>query len=452
MSSATHLARQLALGTALVLIVAACARIEENPTMPVTARQSNRSPYSTQDVSPGASTFDELMLGLTASAPGFAGLYVDTTGQMVVLSVASSDPLQSEDAVREWFAQTRRDLPVSVRRQQAERSFAQLFNTRRTLNPFAQSGVNYVDIDEKLNRVVIGVDAPRDSVAMLAHASRQGVAASEIVVRIMRRPIPSTELWDYIRPLQGGIAITTRDGFGNFVGSSIGVIARFPGDGSRYAVTCSHCTPQLFGMPNPSELFQPDWTLPDSLVGVEAVDPSPSFGPPNCDPYTVCRQSDAALFYLYNSSNPFTIAHTTWVSVTPGAKGSTTLATPSFDVTGVVPYSNLLVGQGLNHVGRTTGWSAGSITNTCVDRNESGVVVRCNMIMQATAGQGDSGSPVFQWYGGSTGWSANAAGIVWACESIDWVDNLGRAICSRFAFSPWQQVVRDLGLNLVPNP
>jgi hypothetical protein len=57
-----------------------------------------------------------------------------------------------------------------------------------------------------------------------------------------------------------------------------------------------------------------------------------------------------------------------------------------------------VVGNVVNKVGRTTGWSQGSVTNTCVNTNVSGTNITqiCQNFVSATVGSGDSGSPVFQ--------------------------------------------------------
>ena len=67
----------------------------------------------------------------------------------------------------------------------------------------------------------------------------------------------------------------------------------------------------------------------------------------------------------------------------------------SFTITGE---GGAAVGQTVNKVGRTTGWTQGLVTNTCVNTGVSGsnIVQLCQTFVSAGVGGGDSGSPVFR--------------------------------------------------------
>jgi hypothetical protein len=90
-------------------------------------------------------------------------------------------------------------------------------------------------------------------------------------------------------------------------------------------------------------------------------------------------------------------------------------------------------GQTVNKVGRTTGWSQGRVTNTCVDTNLSGTSITelCQNFVTATVGSGDSGSPVFVIGGGT---NVTLVGILW-----------GGSGSSTFVYSPITNVEQELG-------
>jgi hypothetical protein len=79
------------------------------------------------------------------------------------------------------------------------------------------------------------------------------------------------------------------------------------------------------------------------------------------------------------------------------------------------------VGTVVNKVGRTTGWSQGQVTRTCVNTGVTGstVYLFCQNWVKATVDHGDSGSPVF--------------------------DNSNRFLGLDFIYSPVAQIEQELG-------
>ena len=111
----------------------------------------------------------------------------------------------------------------------------------------------------------------------------------------------------------------------------------------------------------------------------------------------------------------------------------------SITVTGsakIVAEGSAGVGATVNKVGRTTGWTQGKVSNTCVNTGVSGtnIVQLCQTWVtakKAIVGGGDSGSAV--WSG--TPASATLVGLLWGGSTN------GRT----FIFSPWDQVEDELG-------
>lgn len=100
-----------------------------------------------------------------------------------------------------------------------------------------------------------------------------------------------------------------------------------------------------------------------------------------------------------------------------------------------------MYGTALSKVGQASGWTGGTILNTCIDSYgypATSNIIRCQYIFSAISRSGDSGSPVFQ-YQSSTG-KAWLAGIVW----------LGGGTSS--VFSPISGIKTDLGALTVSSP
>jgi hypothetical protein len=94
------------------------------------------------------------------------------------------------------------------------------------------------------------------------------------------------------------------------------------------------------------------------------------------------------------------------------------------------------VGDSVNKVGRTTGWTRGKVTATCVNTGVSGtkIVQLCQTWVQhsktAIVGPGDSGSSVWTQSGG-----VKLLGLLWGGST----DN------KTFIFSPIGQIEEELG-------
>jgi hypothetical protein len=101
--------------------------------------------------------------------------------------------------------------------------------------------------------------------------------------------------------------------------------------------------------------------------------------------------------------------------------------------------TNFAIGTQVNKIGRTTGWTQGNVTNTCVTTNVSGsnITQLCQTFVQnpngaVVVGGGDSGSNVFRITDGN---NVQLVGILWG----------GNSSGTQFVFSPLQQVQRELG-------
>jgi hypothetical protein len=221
-----------------------------------------------------------------------------------------------------------------------------------------------------------------------------------------------------VRPLVGGLQIR----FSGFL-CTLGFSAN---DGF---VVNSHCTDNESTLDN-TLYYQPLNQVAGEFIGTEILDP-PFFTSNQdaaCPRNRKCRWSDAAFARLAGG-----------VTATLGALARTTGANNgSLEIAGTFSISTEAAtsdGDRVNKVGRTTGWTQGTVTNTCVHTGVGGggrVVRLCQDWVSAGVGSGDSGSPVFKIISADR---VELRGILWGGNSSGTV----------FVYSPIQGIEKDLG-------
>jgi hypothetical protein len=298
---------------------------------------------------------------------------------------------------------------------------AAMFN-RSSMEVLSLPGAVYVDHDEVTDRLVFGVENAAAGRGVLNALSRIGVPASAVSVKVTEPIYQLATLRDRFRPTQGGIQIH----FGQFL-CTLGFNVSHAG--GRSFITNSHCTNKQGGTEG-TQYFQPLSSVDGAVIATEAADPQ-YFRRGECPKGRRCRYSDAsrALYSGSTASNRGQIAKTT------GANNGSLTVAGTFTVTGQDnTTSNFAIGTVVNKVGRTTGWTQGRVTNTCVNTNVSGTNITqlCQTFVSAGVGGGDSGSPVFRITSGD---NVTLVGILWG----------GSSTGGSFVFSPLRQIQQELG-------
>lgn len=351
-------------------------------------------------------TLDDRFAATAEQVPAFGGLFYDHTGQLTIYVLESEpDVQQAVNAIMASLGHVdKRGLDLeAIRVLPARYNFAQLkqWHDRLFAPVFSVPGVVLTDVDEASNRVRIGVESLEAAADVEEKLAELGIPRQAVLVE-QTEPIRAlATLRDYVRPLQGGLQIT----FSGFLCTlSFNAIR----NGVPGFVTCSHCTDRQGGVES-TVYYQPS-TSTANQIGTETVDPN-YFRGGVCPRGSRCRYSDSAFASLASGvTSTFAIEQTTGL-------GSITIA-GSYAITGEVPAP--LVGETLNKVGRTTGWSQGNVTATCVNTGVAGsnIVQLCQDFVAATVASGDSGSPVFKITGSS---SAQLYGILWGGSSTQFV-------------------------------
>lgn len=355
---------------------------------------------------------------LDRAIPGFGGFYLDDGVPTVYLTdVTRRGAVESALGP---FARARGLAAKDIRVAQAQYAYKSLDTWHRsvTVDAFDIPGVVYTDLDEASNRVVVGMERGAGTTGVRDLAARLGVPAAAIVVRETEPVIPMATLRDLVRPVVAGLQIN----FGQFV-CSIGFNATSGGQASF--VTASHCTKRQGGVEG-TQYFQPLASTAGSFIGTEVADPR-YFRGGECPRGRKCRYSDASRA-AYAAGVTNTVGG---IARTTGPNNGSLTIDGGFRVTGE---AEAVVGQTANKVGRTTGWTQGLVTATCVNTGVSGtnIVQLCQTFVSAGVGGGDSGSDVFRIEGGT---NVSLLGVLWG----------GNGAGTQFVYSPMSGVERDLG-------
>lgn len=343
-------------------------------------------------------SLDDQFVSVARLAPEFGGLYLEDDRLKVVLTDDSKAALdRALLGIGKIFGDTRFNF-TAVEAVRGDFAFPELnrwkelANTLLTLRP-----VSFVDADERLNRVRIGIidESYRDSVE--ARLERLDVPIEAIVVEIR----PKARLNEHIlvpmlqskrRPLTAGSQITRMAGSQTLGRCTIGFLGKWYGSG-RGIVTTGHCE-QTAGVVAGTPFFQPS---PPDQVAIEAVD-----YPFGCSWGDRCRQSDAMFLSLDEG-----------ITGRMGVVPRSTHVYPhggSYRLTGK---GTAVCGEHVTAVGTVSGERSGEVEYTCTSFSFEGAqagwgdedfVFTCQTQYDPPGQQGDSGGPVFR----RLGWGDDA--------------------------------------------
>jgi hypothetical protein len=370
---------------------------------------------------------DDELLRIGREIPGFGGLFYDEQGRPTVYLL---DPQGAG-------ASALKSLGPEVRVRRGEYEFARLLDWRLKLRPLlALPGVVYLDVDEARNRVVLGLDATSASKSLDRDRLERELLATSVPRQALllqeTAPVETlANLQSTYRPAPGGIQIlfplapptygVCTLGFNAQRGSVLGFVIN------------SHCTGTR-GEVDGIRYFQ---SLPSNgAIGTEIADPAFSTDPP-CPAGRRCRLSDSA-FAKYDKAKQGILGRIARPASGSPEFGSLTVnpAGARFSITGRI--NSPLTGDTVHKVGRTTGWTYGTVVATCSDSNisNSDITLFCQSRVRAGAGGGDSGSPVFYRIGSSP--KVRLAGILWG-------GNTDPQLGTTYVFSPLENIEEELG-------
>lgn len=390
-------------------------------------------------------TLDDLLTAVAYKVPAFGGMYIGENG---VLQVYLLDPTQAaaaKKAISEVFGPD--VLKSGMNAQQGRYGFLQLgawYGSAHSLIT-DDSDINLLDIDEAANRLVIGIAKKEATPQVEKMLAQLGIPREAVIIEV-------DEILSYTHTLQN----TTGNEGGLQIASAVIYTRGFSAvDSSGRAgfVTNSHCTNpsgDVDGVMGSTVFFEPGIpAFGGSRAGVEVNDPPFSF---RCDRYgggvidVRCRRSDAAFIQYDDGVRALAagyIARPTSQTIAAPVLTISHTASP-FRITGKA--TETLSGTTLHKVGRTTGWTSGTVSTTCAQVKAISPIsgnswwLKCQYKARTVASPpqvisqtGDSGSPVFARIGTSD--DVILHGILWG----------GNRAGTRFVFSPISGVERELG-------
>jgi len=400
----------------MMLAVSACQETSE-PTAPDIQPEAPDLRQLSQEPSPDP-------MAVARAVPGFGGLFLDPSGRPAVYL---TDLRQRDVAERALtgFALSEGFSAAQLKVLKGDFDYLTLdrWHNRATPQALAVPGAVFADLDERSNRVRIGVENGAAEAGVKQVLARLGIPASAVIVERTAPIRLAATLRNRVRPVRGGLQI-------NFTGFLCTLGFNALKNGVSSFITNSHCT-QTQGGNQGTLYYQPLASTANSSIGIEVADPT-YFQGGVCPAGRRCRYSDAARA-RYNSGVSFNLARIARTTSRGALSGSLTISTanPSFTIT--VERANPVAGSQANKIGRTTGWTFGQVSATCVAVNVSGTSITqlCQSLVSAGVGAGDSGSPVFSWSG--TGGNITLLGILWG----------GSSDGALFAFSPMSGIERS---------
>jgi hypothetical protein len=407
-----------ALATAALLLLAAC----QDSSSPISP--SLRVGLGQGAVPPSAEELDR-------QVPGFGGFFLDASGAPTIYLTRATGRAAAEQAFA-GYLNAKGLSTASVHVLEARYAWQQLQRWQAAATPaaLALSGTVFVDNDETSNRVVIGVENLDAMGAVRAATAGVGIPDDAVIVK-QSDPIvqlAATNLQGTDRPVRAGVQI-------NFPGflCSVGFNANSGGQASF--VTASHCTNTQGGVES-TPYWQPLQSSEPTQIATEVADPQYSRSLAGCPRGRKCRYSDASRAAYIDGANQALGL----IAQTSGPNNGSLTITGSFTITSDDCNTTggcLAAGATVNKVGRTTGWTQGTISNTCVNTGVSGtqIVQLCQTFVtssKAIVGGGDSGSGVFQITSGS---NVMLVGSLWG----------GNGSGTQFVYSPLGNVFLELG-------
>jgi len=408
------------LAAASALFISAC-QDNSTPTSPDTGPSLAVARPSQGPELPSDAEFDRLV-------PGFGGFFLNQDGSPTVYLTRGASRAPA-DRLLAGYLSAHGLSTAALHVVEARYGWQQLQRWQQDASDeaLAVPGAVFVDNDETHNRVLIGVSDPGAEGGIRAATARARIPDDAVVIERADPIIQVATLQNVVdRPVRAGVQI-------NFPGFLCSVGFNATSGTQKSFITASHCTSTQGGVES-TPYFQPLQSSQPTRIATEVADPVYRRQIAGCPSGRRCRVSDAARAAYINGANQALGR----IAQTSGPNNGSLTITGTFsitsdDCTGTLG-GCLHVGNTVNKVGRTTGWTSGAITNTCVNTGVSGtsIVQLCQTFVSARVGGGDSGSDVFQV---TSGTSVKLAGILWG----------GNSAGTQFVFSPLANVERDLG-------
>jgi hypothetical protein len=405
-------------GSIVVLAIFILSGSCSDLTGPTTGQRSTANEKSKVDfwqATAQSRSIDDELADIAREVPGFGGVYFDASGNAVARLDMPAKVGVLEPVLLRFLSRHGRSN-IRIRYAPSEFDFDQLTQWRALLTHATIPQLTLTDIDERTDKLHIGV-ATKEAVVTARQAARDaGIPSGALTIDVIPPTVVNRSITTIQRPMVGGLSIGTSTGsctLGYIVVWSDWVTLiedyqRRP----RYLLTNSHCT-DAFGASTSQRLGQPTTGQP---IATEVSDPPLFSNSENsrCPSDRSCRWSDAALFAIDDT-----------VSNAPGEIANVAYAQFDYTTTRLIgEWWSPFVGDSVQKVGAQSGMSAGRVTTSCVDlpqfqtRNgvleDTGRTMLCQYQANIHSESGDSGGPIYGFYNGKH----VALGILWGAQGL----------------------------------
>jgi len=310
---------------------------------------------------------EDEFLRLEAQASGFGGLFLDESGAATAWLQPGRDAAGLRNVLAQFGADERlRGLLASQLRAgnvqviPGRFAFSELVAATRVISARLRvPGVLTVDADERLNRVRLGIGENASLPSVFAALA--GLALPDSIVVVERSPAIEAvaSLRDRVRATAGGLQIQNAGGGTCALGFNVSLL--FYSDTGF--VTAAHCENGGAGSGNTNSILYQNSVTNADTVGRVLLNPLFNRTDAECRGYSGCTAADV----MFVKGAPLSawakrIARTEYVG-TNNTSGSISISS-YYTNASIIPFT--YVGMNAYKVGRSTGYTMGTLAATCV--------------------------------------------------------------------------------------
>lgn len=403
-----HLTTRFALATLTPAIIGLTALTgcnnDRSPTAPMRAQAAIVTPQMEISAATEGRTergIEDDILRMEGFVPGLGGAYLDND-TLVVYGPAGASRAQvlaglARAAVTLTVDPGTRDQMVKGERikiREGRYAFSQLvaWAERSGAALGSVTGVSGLDADEQLNAVSISIVREEYREAVLKAETSIGIPADAIAISVRAIERPATSLTLEFRPTGDGVQIMNA----NQEVCTIGFNVLTNGDGPGF-YTASHCALGTPGAGALGFIYQP--TLTGGSVAEIKDNPVWNSTSSLCLGHSLCAKVDAMYVKYTAATAANKVAITDYLGVSN--QGGSTNQVDWWTNVYLGSTDTYFVGGDVDKVGRTTGWTRGKLSQSCVTTivtplsTPQYAVLCADKVTNARAGEGDSGAPVF---------------------------------------------------------
>jgi hypothetical protein len=389
-----------------VLSALAMIACDRSPLAPKSQGAGRQSIGSSPEVQVGLNPIDSSYRAIAAIAAAFGGMYLDNAENFVVVLTDTTRLASARSAIISVFGPKFEQMYGAHQWRAARGSFnySILADWRDQLAPavFATPDGVSIGIDQRRNRVRLGVRTAEAIIALAAVVQKAGIPENAVAIEIRAAPVIGATLRDRHRPLSAGFVVYQGD-----FACSMGVNATNNGPVNHWFLAASHCTPVWGGFADMSVMHQTNVSAEADRIGVETLD-APTYPPGGTCPAPqgeLCMKVDVAMIQYDNlaTADFGYIARTNFPRrSTPGSITLDASRSGKVVINNVEGYHGTpppVIGSRLDKVGKSSGWTYGTLDQICETYRMQGPgefrVLQCQNLVLSYFTGGDSGAPVF---------------------------------------------------------